>query len=90
MNHFGVAQTIEGNGEENRRMREVNDEMEGYFRKWIVDYDHVESLKEQCVNKHDKCVFWASIGECTKNPVSFACSLLLLSLFESRGVACAE
>ena len=21
------------------------------------------------INKHDKCVFWASIKECTKNPV---------------------
>jgi len=49
-------------------MREVADGMIEYFKKWIETYDRVESLKEKCVNKHDKCVFWASIGECTKNP----------------------
>jgi len=65
---FGVQQTIEGSGEENRRMREVADGMVEYFKKWIETYDRVESLKEKCINQHDKCVFWASIGECTKNP----------------------
>jgi len=68
LQNFGVAQTIEGSGEENIRMKVLADDMEKYFKKWIVTYDHVESLKEKCMNQHDKCVFWASIGECTKNP----------------------
>jgi len=49
-------------------MREFADGMIEYFKKWIETYDGIESLKEKCINKHDKCVFWASIGECAKNP----------------------
>jgi len=68
LRNFGVAQTIDGNGDENRRMRDLADDMEDYFRKWIETNDHSEKLKEKCINKHDKCVFWASIKECMKNP----------------------
>lgn len=68
LQNFGVVQTIEGSGEENKRMKKVASDMENYMKGWIVLYDHIESLKEKCINKHDKCVFWASIGECKKNP----------------------
>ena len=46
----------------------VVSEMEEYLKEWIEKYDHLELLKQQCINKHDKCVFWASIEECVKNP----------------------
>ena len=39
---FGVAQTIEGSGEENMKMRVVDADMIRYFKRWILKYDHVE------------------------------------------------
>ena len=39
---FGVAQTIEGSGEENTKMRVVDADMRQYFKRWILKYDHVE------------------------------------------------
>mmetsp|Transcript_22120 Transcript_22120/g.48103 ORF Transcript_22120/g.48103 Transcript_22120/m.48103 type:complete len:212 (-) Transcript_22120:345-980(-) len=68
LQNFGIPQTIEGSGDENKRMKGVANSMENYLKHWIMAYEHVESLKERCTNKHDKCVFWASIGECMKNP----------------------
>lgn len=68
MKTFGVVQTIEGNGEENKRMKHVAASMEDYMKRWITQHERNEILKEDCINRHDKCVFWASIGECTKNP----------------------
>lgn len=68
LQNFGIPQIIEGSGEENIRMKGVAKSMENYLKKWISAYEHVEILKERCINKHDKCIFWASIGECMKNP----------------------
>ena len=47
LSNFGVRQTIEGNGEENIKMRVVTADMEQYLKRWISTYDHVESLKEK-------------------------------------------
>jgi len=77
MQNFGVVQTIEGNGEENIRMKHAAASMEDYMRRWITLHETNEILKEDCINRHDKCVFWASIGECRKNPgyMEFECML---------------
>lgn len=68
LQNYGAVQTIEGNGEENIKMRVVASDMENYMKEWIRYYEDVPSLKEKCMNRHDKCVFWASIQECKKNP----------------------
>jgi hypothetical protein len=68
LQNYGAVQTIEGNGEENIKMRVVASDMETYMKEWIRYYEDVPSLKEKCMNRHDKCVFWASIQECKKNP----------------------
>ena len=47
LQNFGVAQTINGNGDENRRMRDRADGMEEYFRKWIEINGHSKELKEK-------------------------------------------
>ena len=47
LQNFGVAQTINGNGDENRRMRDLADDMEDYFRKWIEINGHSKELKEK-------------------------------------------
>jgi len=68
LNNFGARQTIDGNPEENEQMLKVANDMEDYLKSWISRYDNVEEMKEKCTNQHDKCVYWASVGECKNNP----------------------
>ncbi|KAL9179310.1 hypothetical protein ACHAXT_008600 [Thalassiosira profunda] len=65
--NYGVAQTMEGSPEETAKMKDTDDSMMEYLRRWIIT-DVPESLKQKCVNKQEKCLFWSSIGECAINP----------------------
>jgi hypothetical protein len=68
LTNFGVSQLYEGNDEERAAMDDVTTRMEHYMTRWITKFDHDESIKQRCINTHDKCVFWASADECTMNP----------------------
>ena len=47
LTNFGVRQTIEGSGEEQKKMIAVSAQMEQYLKTWITRYHHIESLKEK-------------------------------------------
>ncbi len=79
LNNFGETQTIVGNTKDVEKMRKLEADMEAYLKKFIDEETGEEWMKEQCTNNHKNCVFWASKGECTGNPVSLLswfCSLL--------------
>jgi len=63
-----VEQFINGNETELRESMKTLTEMELYFERWVSNHKDTR-LIQQCVNKHRLCVYWASIQECTANPV---------------------
>ncbi|KAL3774735.1 hypothetical protein HJC23_008856 [Cyclotella cryptica] len=64
-----AEQIIEGSEEEQRWSEERFRQMEKYLQRWVSNHDMEEKLNEQCTNKHQLCVYWASDGECELNPM---------------------
>ena len=69
LNNFGEKQIIVGNANDVENMKILESDMETYLKKFIEERDGEEWLKEQCTNKNQNCIFWASAGECQTNPV---------------------
>jgi len=88
LNNFGVKQTMGGSVEDMENMRILKRDMIAYLKKFIEERGTAEEwLKEQCTNKHARCLFWASIGECKSNPVrrhfKMGCVSLMLTITHS-------
>ena len=79
LNNFGERQTIVGSTKDVENMRKLETENEAYLKKFIEEREVGEEwLKEQCTNNHQNCIFWASKGECTGNPVRLCCVFFFL------------
>jgi len=65
---YGVTQKTDGTNDEQRAMREVIHKMKIYFRDDVFAKSSFDDVREHCKNKHELCAFWASMGECERNP----------------------
>lgn len=84
MVHLGVSQRLSGSEQEIQRVQEVLSDMIRYIDEEVMSRSEYEHVRESCVNQHELCAFWTSVGECESNRVfmlqncAAACRLCLL------------
>lgn len=83
---IGVAQLSGGEDEEKERTNEVLTEMVKYLREVVLVQKGYKNMYRQCVNTHELCAFWASLGECDSNPnyMSSGCMLACKKCHEHK------
>lgn len=74
---IGVAQSTGGNEMEQQGTNDVLFEMVRYLREEVLVEEGYENMYRQCINQHELCAFWASVGECKNNPAYMGSSCML-------------
>ena len=64
---YGMKQSESG-PEYADQVKQVEEEMINYMERVINNDEKYKSLKDSCRNRDRSCFYWASIGECEKNP----------------------
>ena len=66
---FGQAQVIQGDqGADTDRMKALLEDMMMYMENEVYMEDIYDAVREDCLNRNELCIYWASIGECENNP----------------------
>lgn len=79
---------VEGN--DKAKLWELNSMSDDYMYNTVYQDEKFQELRDDCLNRHELCLFWASIGECEANPgyMQMQCAPSCLScdhlLFETR------
>ncbi|KAL3780534.1 hypothetical protein ACHAWO_006302 [Cyclotella atomus] len=64
-------QVIDGTIDEKRGIQERLRHVEMYYQRWIANHQSTQDghLRYRCSNRNKLCAYWASIGECSNNPM---------------------
>ena len=65
---YGVAQVVDGPKEESTPNWERLLAVHKYMTKTVFVDPLYKDVRDTCKNQEERCTFWASIGECEKNP----------------------
>jgi len=84
---IGVAQSNGGQDNEIKKTTEILAEMVRYLREEVLVEKGYENMYKLCVNTHELCAFWASLGECVHNPdyMKSGCTLACKTCHEHKG-----
>ncbi len=62
---FGFQQVIEGN--RTLEIQQVMQKTRQYMRKIVFRQKKYVAIREECLNRHEWCAYWAATGECETN-----------------------
>ena len=65
---IGIEQLISGTPKEIEGIEKVVAEMRRYLEEEVLVEPEYNLMYGDCVNNHELCAFWASVGECMQNP----------------------